>query len=226
MASAYLRVSSAGQIDGNGFDRQLDTIGKFCDSHGFKIKQIFQEAVSGTTDEVERPEFSKMITAIMSNGCKIVVIERLDRLAREYRIQESLLLYLASKGIDLYSAATSENVTKAVSEDPMKKALIQIQGIFHELDKSLLVNKLRKARQKIRLEKGRCEGKLAYGSLPGEKEVIKRIRIMRRKPRGSNRRRRSFKSIAEQLNKEGIRTRQNKKWTASLVYNAITRKEK
>jgi site-specific DNA recombinase len=223
---AYLRVSSAGQIDGNGFDRQLDTIENFCASHGFKIKQIFQEAVSGTTDEMDRPEFSKMISASMSNGCKIIIIERLDRLAREYRIQESLLIYLTTKGIDLYSAATAENVTKAISEDPMKKALVQIQGIFHELDKSLLVNKLKKARDKIRNEKGRCEGKRAYGSLPGEKEVIKRIRIMRRKPRGSNRKRRSFKSIADLLNEESIRTRQNKKWTASLVYNAITTKEK
>jgi site-specific DNA recombinase len=226
LAFAYLRVSSAGQIDGNGFDRQIEAIEKFSENHGFKIKKIFKEAVSGTTCETERPEFSKMISASLGNGCKTIIIERLDRLAREYRIQESLLIYMASKGIDLYSAATAENVTKAISEDPMKKALIQIQGIFHELDKSLLVNKLRKAREQIRTEKGRCEGKRAYGSLPGEKEVIKRIRYMRRKPRGSNKRRRSYQSIANQLNIDGIRTRQNKQWTASLVYNVVTKKEK
>jgi site-specific DNA recombinase len=226
IAFAYLRVSSAGQIDGNGFNRQIEAIEKFSESHGFKIKKIFREAVSGTTCETERPEFSKMISASIGNGWKTIIIERLDRLAREYRIQESLLIYMASKGIDLYSAATAENVTKAISADPMKKALVQIQGIFHELDKSLLVNKLRKAREQIRTEKGRCEGKRAYGSLPGEKEVIKRIRYMRRKPRGSNKRRRSFQSIADQLNIDGTRTRQNKQWTASLVYNVVTKKEK
>ncbi len=52
MAFVYLRVSSIGQIDGNGFDRQIETIKNFCDQKGFKIEQIFQEAVSGTTDEL------------------------------------------------------------------------------------------------------------------------------------------------------------------------------
>ena len=71
-------------------------------------------------------------------------------MAREYRIQEQLLIYLVSKGIDLISANTGENVTQAIQDDPMKKAMVQIQGIFSELDKVLLVRKLRKAREKVR----------------------------------------------------------------------------
>ncbi len=166
-----------------------------------------------------------MISTAISNGCQTIIIEQLDRLAREYRVQESLLYYLASKGIDLYSAMTSENVTEAVSADPMKKALVQMQGIFSELDKSLLVNKLRKAREKIRKKKGRCEGKYPYGTLSGETEILKRIRLMRRKPKGSDIKRRSLQSIADQLNKEGIKTRQGKMWNASLVHNVLKRKE-
>jgi DNA invertase Pin-like site-specific DNA recombinase len=78
-----------------------------------------------------------MVSEIMKDGVDTILVESLDRLAREYRIQEQLLIYLASKGINLISANTGENVTKAISEDPMKKALIQIQGVFAELDKSL-----------------------------------------------------------------------------------------
>ena len=44
------------------------------------------------------------------------------------------------------SASTGEDVTATMRDDPMRKALIQIQGVFAELDKSLLVRKLRKGR--------------------------------------------------------------------------------
>ena len=44
------------------------------------------------------------------------------------------------------SASTGEAVTATMRDDPMRKALIQIQGVFAELDKSLLVRKLRKGR--------------------------------------------------------------------------------
>jgi len=75
-----------------------------------------------------------MVSEILKNGVKTIIIEGLDRLAIEYRIQESLLIYLASKGIELISARTEENVTHAIIVDLMKKALVQMQGIFAELD--------------------------------------------------------------------------------------------
>ncbi|MBI9086012.1 MAG: hypothetical protein JEZ11_20605 [Desulfobacterales bacterium] len=60
----------------------------------------------------------------------------------------------------------------------MKKALIQIQGISAELDQSMTVRKLRKVREKVREEKGRCEGARPYGhngSRLEEAEILKRM---------------------------------------------------
>ena len=57
----------------------------------------------------------------------------------------------------------------------------QIQGIFAELDKSLLVKKLRKAREWVRKEKGKCEGPKKYGHTKEEAEILKKIRYMRRR---------------------------------------------
>ena len=220
-AYGYIRVSGKKQIDGHGFARQMDSINKFCKTNGYQIEKIFKEQVSGVNDETERPEFSSMCAEILSNGIKIVIIESLDRLAREYRIQEQLLIYLVSKGIDLIAANTGENVTQAISEDPMKKALVQMQGVFAELDKSQLVRKLKKARDKVRKELGKCEGPKPYGYTKEEKEVLKRVRLMRRKPRNPKQRPRTFKSIADQLNNEGIATRQGKQWDAALIFNVL-----
>ena len=217
---AYCRVSSRVQVDRHGFIRQLDAIKKFCHDSGYTVGRIFKEQVSGTKDEDERPEFAAMVTDLLSNGCKTVVVESLDRMAREYRVQEQLLIYLASKGIDLIAANTGENITEAIQDDPMKKALVQIQGIFAELDKSLLVKKLRKARDKVRAEKGRCEGQLPYGSTPEETEILKRVRYMRRKTKGQMKPR-TLQNIASQLNSEGVTTRQGKEWNPALVYNIL-----
>ena len=112
----------------------------------------------------ERPAFQEMMAAILVNGVRTVIVEGMDRLARELRIQEALLVYIAAKGVDLLSARTEENVTQAIQADPMKKALVQIQGVFAELDKNLTVKRLRKARDaKSAEQKKRCEGRKSYG---------------------------------------------------------------
>ena len=220
---AYCRVSGKGQIDGHGFSRQIEAIKGFCKQSSYEVIGVFKEQVSGTKSETERPEFSKMIAKILSNGCDTVIVESLDRLAREFRIQEQILIYLASKNINLIAANTGENITSAIADDPMKKAMIQMQGIFAELDKSLTVKKLRLSREKIRKEDGRCEGVKPYGTTAEEAEILKKIRYMRRRSRYQEKPM-TFKAIAEKLNEEGILTRHNKQWTANLVHNVLKKK--
>ena len=220
-AYAYLRVSGQGQVDGNGFDRQEDSIKSYAKITGIEIAGIYrEEGISGTTDETERPAFQDMMTAILKNGVRTVIVERLDRLAREFRIQESLLIYLASKGVDLISASTEENVTEAVQADPMKKALIQMQGIFAELEKSLLVKKLRLSRERVRTETGKCEGRKRFGETEDEQAVIRRIRAMRRKRRNGAKGM-TLQAIADKLNSEGIQTKDEKQWTPAQVHRAL-----
>jgi len=68
-AFVYLRVSSSNQLDGFGFDRQLDTVKEYCNRNKYKIVEVFkEEAVSGTTDETERPAFKEMMAQILSDG--------------------------------------------------------------------------------------------------------------------------------------------------------------
>jgi DNA invertase Pin-like site-specific DNA recombinase len=220
-AYAYLRVSGKGQISGHGFERQLKEISRYCENSNYQIVKVFKEQISGTFDEENRPEMGVMIADILSDGCNTVIVEDLSRLAREYRIQENILIYLASKGIHLIAANTGEDITEAIESDPMRKALVQIQGVFGELDKSLLVRKLRKAREKVRKEEGRCEGAKPYGTLEGESGVLKIIKRLRRKPRNSERKRMTYHAIAESLNRSGLKPRRGDKWTAPLVYNVL-----
>ncbi|NCC61173.1 MAG: recombinase family protein [Verrucomicrobiae bacterium] len=218
-AYGYIRVSGQGQVDGDGFRRQTDEIENYCKTAKIELVNVFEEkAISGTVDETQRPAFQEMIQAILKNGVKTVIVERMDRLAREYRIQETLLIYMASKGIQLINAGTGENVTEAISSDPMKKALIQMQGIFAELEKNLLVKKLRSAREAKRLKNGKCEGRKSYAeSAP---ETLAKIKALYRKPRNGERK--TLQEIADALNAEGILTLDGQQWSKANVHRVIS----
>ena len=215
----YIRVSSPGQTKGHGPERQRELIQEFADRHGFEVVRFYQDAYTGC--EGDRPEFMDMLGTMMANGTKTAIVESLDRFAREMVVQCTLLGKLAAEGLTLIAANTGEDVTEAMSADPMRKAMIQIQGVFAELDKSLLVRKLRKARDAKREKHGRCEGVKPYGSLPGERETAERIVKLRRKPaKGA---RLSYASIADTLNGEGVPTRHGGPWRASAVQNIAKR---
>lgn len=219
-AFGYVRVSSKGQVDGDGFQRQEEAIRQYAEKHSVTLEKVFrEEGVSGTKGEEDRPAFKEMLSAILKNGVRTVIVESLDRLAREYHIQEQLLVYLAARDIELINASTEENVTRAVQSDPMKKAMVQMQGIFAELDKSLLVKKLRLARERKRQEAGKCEGRKSYAE--ANPELIREIKRLRRKPHGEGSKKLTFKQVAEELNRQGFRTRTGKPFTGHIVQNIL-----
>jgi site-specific DNA recombinase len=216
-AYGYLRVSSRGQVDGYGYDRQEETIRQYAKRNGVDVVKVYRDAHTGT--EADRPAFLEMLTAILGNGVRTVIVESLDRLARDLMIQTRLIAELQARGVTLISASTGQDVTADVTEDPMRKAMVQVQGVFAELDKKLLVRKLAKARDAKRQETGRCEGRKPYGEKPGEAEVLARIFTMRRGAR--NKDRMSFAAIADRLNADGVPTRTGKTWAPATVYGIV-----
>ena len=94
----YVRVSGNSQIDGEGFPRQEQAIRDYATANGYELVNIYrEEAISGTPEMSDRPAFMQLLADLLSNGCRTVLVERLDRLAREFRVQEELLLYLMRK---------------------------------------------------------------------------------------------------------------------------------
>jgi site-specific DNA recombinase len=166
-----------------------------------------------------------MMSAILSNGVNTIIIESMDRLARELRVQETLLVYLASKGVELYSARTEENITRAIQADPMKKALIQIQGVFAELEKSQLVLRLRKGRERARQDRGKCEGRKAFGETPDEKAIVRRVKALRRRKR-NGKPGHTLQEIANRLNGEDIKTKTGKDWHPAQIQRLLQRPSK
>lgn len=211
-AFAYLRVSSEGQAkeDKNGYDRQAETIKEYAKANGIEIVQTFRDGITGTTDD--RPALFEMLTSMQHNGHNVrtVVIEKLDRLARDLMVQENIIRDFTKDGFQLISTAEGPDLGNS---EPTRKFIRQVMGAVAEYEKTTTVAKLRAARERKRRLTGRCEGRKGYGE--NHQELIRRIKTMRRRRR--NGRRLTWQQIADRLNGEGLRTLDGKEWTLYRV---------
>lgn len=219
-AFSYLRVSGKGQVEKDGFPRQRQSIEATARNLGIQIvKEYHDDGVTGESDWSERPSFQAMVADILANGVRTIIVENLTRLARSYIVTDAIIVYLASKEITLISADTGEDVTAAFHGDPMKKALIQMQAVFAELEKNTLVRKLRAARVRAREQNGVCEGRKPFGQHEGEPATLETIRSLRRKPKGGKRM--TFAAIAEKLNADGVPSRSGKPWHPEVIRRVL-----
>src|ERR1700678_1336861 len=143
-AFGYLRVSGQDQIEGDGFERQRAAIEAYAKQNNIRIMKLFrEEGISGTKDLENRPALQEMMLALMSNGVKTVLIERLDRLARDLMIQGTIIGDLRKRGFQLVSTSAAE--ADLCGDDPSRKLMRQIMGAIAEYDRTMIVLKLKAA---------------------------------------------------------------------------------
>jgi DNA invertase Pin-like site-specific DNA recombinase len=158
-AIAYLRTSSAANVgaDKGSDKRQRDAITAYAKHAGFAVVDTYYDAAVSGADPIEtRPGFLALLDRIEGDGVRTVLIEDASRFARELITQELGILSLIKRGVRVLTAA-GDDLT--ATDDPFKKAMRQIAGAFAELEKARLVAKLRHARERIRNERGKCEGR-------------------------------------------------------------------
>ena len=213
LAFAYLRVSGKGQVDGDGFPRQLAAIEAYAKANGLTLAKVFREqGISGTKELENRPALQALLGAVDSRNVPVVLIEKLDRLARDLMIQETILRDLQRRGVTLVSTMEPD----LCSDDPSRKLVRQVMGAIAEYERVMIVAKLAGARQRMRTRTGSCEGRKPYGERKGERRTIDRILSLR--SAGT-----AMDTIADTLNSEGLKPRSGQRWYGSSVRNVLVR---
>ncbi len=206
-AFAYLRVSGKGQVSGDGFPRQRAAIKAYAKTNGITLAREFaDEGVSGAIETTNRPAFAEMVATLHSNGVRTVIVEKLDRLARDLMVQEAALSYFAQHGFTLLSVAEPD----LMANDPSRTAFRQMMGVFAQYDKAMIVQKLRGSRMRKKAQTGRCEGRKPFGHYEGEEKALERMKALRAEGLG-------FDRIAAKLNEEGVPTRTAKPWHGVVI---------
>ena len=221
-AFSYLRVSGKGQIDGDGFPRQRDAIQKYAKARKIEIVAEYRdEGVSGTKDHFDRPGLTDIFVALKANGVRLVLVERADRLARDLMVGEIILSEFRNIGVRVIAADSGTDLT-VEDGDPTRTLMRQMLGAVAQWEKTVIVQKLRAARVRIRRNKGRCEGRKPFGTTDLEKETIAKMRAMRQAGE-------SYEAIAEALNQAGIlprttvRAGKPTRWYGAAVQRILNR---
>jgi DNA invertase Pin-like site-specific DNA recombinase len=215
-AFGYLRTSGKGQIGNDGFPRQRESITRYAKANRIEMVQEFNdEAISGTTDAMDRPGLTDLFVALKANGVRTVILENATRLARDLMISEIILGEFRKLGVRVVSADGGIDLTLG-NDDPSGKLIRQILGAVAEWEKCALVSKLRASRLRIRRAGVKCEGKKPYGHTLEESAVVKLV--LEHRTSGK-----SFVAIANELNVSGVKSRSGKKWHPTQVQRVIRR---
>jgi DNA invertase Pin-like site-specific DNA recombinase len=127
-------------------------------------------------------------------------------------IQETIIGDLHKRGIELVSVAEPD----LSNNDPTRKLLRQMMGAISEYEKTMIVLKLRAARQRTKAKTGRCEGQKPFGAKRGEQATIARMKELRSQGL-------SLLKIAEQLHGEGRKPRAADRWQAATIARILRR---
>jgi len=104
-AVAYIRVSSQRQVDeGGSLDSQTKQVEQFAGARDYQLATIFrEEGESAKTDQ--RPQLQAMLRFCRerSNGVRVVIVPKIDRLARNVNDYTNLKVQLSRLGIRLES---------------------------------------------------------------------------------------------------------------------------
>jgi DNA invertase Pin-like site-specific DNA recombinase len=217
-AIGYLRTSSAANL-GEGKDseaRQRKAIESFAKSAGYIIVDWFYDAAVSGADPIEtRPGFTAALARIAGNGVRTIVVETANRFARDLMVQEVGFAMLRDLGVMLIAA---DSPSSFLDDGPTSKLIRQILGAVSEFDKAMTVAKLKGARDRVRRQRGKCEGRRSYAEREGGQELITAVRELRTNPDG---RAPSLRKVAAALAERGFVTPSGRHYSASAVASML-----
>ncbi|MDR7074731.1 recombinase family protein [Fictibacillus barbaricus] len=228
-AAIYIRVSTKEQVgeDKFGLPVQLVICEDYCTKNEHQIYKVFEDGgKSGGYEDLDndlnkRPALNELLTAANLGEFNIVIVPKLDRLARSLYAQLWVEKELRKHDIEVISVSEPFS-----GQDPVMTMMRQMMGVFAEFEKNRINERLYSAKMYKRKLGGFIGGQdpLGYYSLKGSKKLyIKedKIKTIRRafELKGSM----SLRKIANILNNEGYTSRDSKPFTPMQIKRIFDR---
>jgi DNA invertase Pin-like site-specific DNA recombinase len=113
------------------------------------VAEFVDHGVSGAKGRQERQQFDGLLRGVARREFDMIAAWSVDRLGRSLQDLLSFLLELQSKRVDLYLHQQALDTST-----PMGKAMFQLCGVFAELERSIIQERVRAG-----LERARSKGK-------------------------------------------------------------------
>ena len=196
-AVIYLRTSSQTNLDGDSETRQKNAVGKYADQNGYKIvKGWYDQAVSASDMPLDRKGFGELAEWCIENSCDTILVESSSRFSRDVIVQEVSLLKLKEMGLTVIPVDAPDYYTG----DSLSLTMIrQILACISGYEKSVLVQRMRVARDRVRKQRGKCEGRKSLKEIYGDL----RFRTLQKKIIKLRKERNTYAKFAEVLASQG-----------------------
>lgn len=227
------RVSTAGQAaDGYGLDAQEADCRRWAKAQTSPRVRIVHMVTdgdgkggkSGTSLLDERPGLMEAVEWIAEGKADGILAPNLDRLARELTVQEAVLSYVWALGARAFTADHGEHLEDDAS-DPMRTAMRQMRGVFHQLDRGLIIKRLTEGRAAKGAKGGYAYGAPRFGQRVEDGELTADERenaVAEEMERWRDEEGLSLRAIVARANTEGLPSKRGGKWHPTTVARLLS----
>jgi site-specific DNA recombinase len=223
-AIAYLRVSTAGQVEGMGLEVQRDRVAEYARAHGWALLDVVEEAASGGVKDGEdfswehRPVLLGLIDRAQAGEYDVLLVAKLDRLSRDYATLTVLERRLQRHGVAVVSTA-EEN-----GDGPIAEFIRGQLALVAQLERAMILERVGAGKAKKKALGRHVHGRVPYAysssagilePVPEQAEVVRRM--FRDAAEGG-----SPGRIARALNRESVLGPAGKGWTTNAVLRILT----
>jgi site-specific DNA recombinase len=223
-ALGYLRVSTDEQVQGNGLAVQEQAIKRYCRDNSIKLVGIeSDEGVSGSNGLDNRLGLATALARVEAGEADCLVIYRLDRLARDFVLQELLVNRLRERGTPIRSVMEPDIETD--TDDPVKVLVRQVLGSIGQYERALIRGRMQAGKMIKAARGGYIGGQPGYGTRahgaalvdqPDEADVVQTVLSMRQQ--GA-----SYREICAALTTAGLTPRRATTWHPTVVRSIVQR---
>jgi len=219
----YVRVSTAEQVDGFGLSVQRKAIAGYAKAAGMCLVRTFSdEGISGSNGLDTRQGLAEMLAVVESGQVSGLVVYRLDRLARDLVLQETLMARMRKAGVEVLSV-TEPDID---SDDATRILVRQVLGAIGQYERALIRSRMAAGRAAKLAAGGYGGGRPPFGwraegrelvPEPVEQETIALIRRLSAEGLSS-------RQIAAKLDEAGHRPKAGQHWTSVGVLRVLQRR--
>lgn len=215
-ALGYARVSTQEQTSGFGLALQERAIREWATRESVRVVDIVgDEGQSGANGIESRPGLAQVLARLEAGEAGILVVYRMDRLARDLVLAETTIERLRARGRSVVSVTEPD----LDSDDPTRVLVRQVLGALSQYERALIRARMMAGREAKRAAGGYAGGRPPYGqratggelrSDGAEQEVIRLARRLRRQGR-------SLRGIGKELQERGHLPRSGDRWHPTQV---------
>jgi DNA invertase Pin-like site-specific DNA recombinase len=217
-AIGYIRVSTQEQVSGFGLDVQERSIRDYCKATGLRLVGVLRdEGQSGGNGLESRVGLAEALAKLKGGQASTLVVYRMDRLARDLILQETLVERLRNQGTPVRSASEPDLDTDTT--DPTKVLIRQIIGAVSQYERAVIRGRMMAGKAAKVAQGGFPGGRTRYGfklengevvADPAEQVVVAEVR--RRRAAGE-----SLREVGNALEAMGYAPRDGERWHPNTV---------